>query len=98
MDATSALAMWFPRLRVRGEQASGAGYGEAPGHGEAPDNGADHGLDTILDGIERRLQSTVNGSYVMRSRAVPATSILDTVDRTMAGEPDTSTSWFCQAP
>lgn len=37
-------------------------------------------------------QSTVNGSYVIRSRDVPATSIRDTVERTIGGEPDTSTS------
>ncbi len=37
-------------------------------------------------------QSAVNGSYVIRSRAVPATSIRDTVDRTICGDPDTSTS------
>jgi AcrR family transcriptional regulator len=47
----SAIAMRFPRLRARVEQASGTGYGQAP------DNGFDHGLDTILDGIERRLVS-----------------------------------------
>ena len=51
MDEATAIAMGFPRLRAWVEQASGTGYGEAP------DNGFDHGLDTILDGIERRLSN-----------------------------------------
>ncbi|MFJ8912992.1 hypothetical protein [Amycolatopsis sp. NPDC102389] len=43
--------MRFPRLRARVEQAVGTRYGEAP------DNGFEHGLDMILDGIERRVSS-----------------------------------------
>ena len=49
MDEASAIAMGFPRLKARIEQAAGTGYGEAPG------NGFDVGLDTVLDGLEGRL-------------------------------------------
>lgn len=45
----SEIAMRFPRLKARIEQDSVGGYGEAP------DGGFEHGLGTILDGIERQL-------------------------------------------
>lgn len=49
VDEASAIAMRFPRLKARIEHAAVTGYGEAP------DNGFDDGLETVLDGIERRL-------------------------------------------
>lgn len=49
VEAASAIAMRFPRLRERIETASGTGYGQGP------DEAFEDGLETVLKGIESRL-------------------------------------------
>lgn len=50
VEEASAIAMRFPRLRERVESASGTSYGEGP------EDGFEDGLETVLDGVERRLR------------------------------------------